>query len=173
MLGTSLPEPLPISSAWEQIAKCDPKDVSCIKMASLYLQKKAQNWLGLQCVSFQNNTASKYPQWVDKLLMSHMRIISRSLYHVGSSDCWSSNWNCCVSLSVCILSSLPNKQNDYMFVTAWLQARCLENENHGVLKKIVEGSLRLGRLEEKVKVSSVFNLMSIVKCLGFFNDKSS
>ncbi|XP_077642406.1 centrosomal protein of 89 kDa-like isoform X2 [Lonchura striata] len=31
-------------------------------------------------------------------------------------------------------------------------ARCLENENHGVLKKIVEGSLRLGRLEEKVKV---------------------
>lgn len=60
-----------------------------------------------------------------------------------------------------------------MFVTAWLQARCLENENRGVLKKIVEGSLRLGRLEEKVKVSSVFNLMSIVKCLGFFNDKSS
>ncbi|NWT18298.1 CEP89 protein, partial [Vireo altiloquus] len=31
-------------------------------------------------------------------------------------------------------------------------ARCLENENHGVLKKIIEGSLRLGRLEEKVKV---------------------
>ncbi|NXT11941.1 CEP89 protein, partial [Prunella fulvescens] len=31
-------------------------------------------------------------------------------------------------------------------------ARCLENENHGVLKKIVEGSLRLGRLEEKVKI---------------------
>ncbi|KAL9839204.1 centrosomal protein of 89 kDa isoform 2-T2 [Geothlypis trichas] len=31
-------------------------------------------------------------------------------------------------------------------------ARCLENENQGVLKKIVEGSLRLGRLEEKVKV---------------------
>ncbi|XP_074737266.1 centrosomal protein of 89 kDa isoform X1 [Strix uralensis] len=31
-------------------------------------------------------------------------------------------------------------------------ARCLENENHGVLNKIVEGSLRLGRLEEKVKV---------------------
>ncbi|XP_041346476.1 centrosomal protein of 89 kDa isoform X1 [Pyrgilauda ruficollis] len=30
-------------------------------------------------------------------------------------------------------------------------ARCLENENHGVLKKIIEGSLRLGRLEEKVK----------------------
>ncbi|NXM92525.1 CEP89 protein, partial [Oenanthe oenanthe] len=31
-------------------------------------------------------------------------------------------------------------------------ATCLENENNGVLKKIVEGSLRLGRLEEKVKV---------------------
>uniref|UniRef100_A0A8C0ENE4 Centrosomal protein 89 n=1 Tax=Bubo bubo TaxID=30461 RepID=A0A8C0ENE4_BUBBB len=31
-------------------------------------------------------------------------------------------------------------------------AKCLENENHGVLNKIVEGSLRLGRLEEKVKV---------------------
>ncbi|NWY58194.1 CEP89 protein, partial [Chionis minor] len=31
-------------------------------------------------------------------------------------------------------------------------ARCLENENHGVLNKIVEGTLRLGRLEEKVKV---------------------
>ncbi|XP_058669539.1 centrosomal protein of 89 kDa isoform X2 [Ammospiza nelsoni] len=30
-------------------------------------------------------------------------------------------------------------------------ARCLENENQGVLKKIIEGSLRLGRLEEKVK----------------------
>ncbi|NWV25394.1 CEP89 protein, partial [Origma solitaria] len=31
-------------------------------------------------------------------------------------------------------------------------ARCLENENHDVLKRIIEGSLRLGRLEEKVKV---------------------
>ncbi|KFP61881.1 Centrosomal protein of 89 kDa, partial [Cariama cristata] len=31
-------------------------------------------------------------------------------------------------------------------------AKCLENENNGVLNKIVEGSLRLGRLEEKVKV---------------------
>ncbi|XP_065704228.1 centrosomal protein of 89 kDa isoform X3 [Patagioenas fasciata] len=31
-------------------------------------------------------------------------------------------------------------------------ANCLENENHSVLNKIVEGSLRLGRLEEKVKV---------------------
>ncbi|XP_009987068.1 PREDICTED: centrosomal protein of 89 kDa [Tauraco erythrolophus] len=31
-------------------------------------------------------------------------------------------------------------------------AKCLENENHGVLNKIIEGSLRLGRLEEKVKV---------------------
>ncbi|NWH94669.1 CEP89 protein, partial [Aegithalos caudatus] len=31
-------------------------------------------------------------------------------------------------------------------------ARCLENENHGVLKKVVEGTRCLGRLEEKVKV---------------------
>ncbi|KAM6325096.1 centrosomal protein of 89 kDa isoform 2-T2 [Podargus strigoides] len=31
-------------------------------------------------------------------------------------------------------------------------ARCLENKNHDVLNKIVEGSLRLGRLEEKVKM---------------------
>ncbi|XP_062442749.1 centrosomal protein of 89 kDa isoform X2 [Rhea pennata] len=31
-------------------------------------------------------------------------------------------------------------------------AKCLENENHSVLNKIVEGSVRLGRLEEKVKV---------------------
>ncbi|XP_062460888.1 centrosomal protein of 89 kDa isoform X2 [Pezoporus occidentalis] len=30
--------------------------------------------------------------------------------------------------------------------------KCLEKENHGVLNKIVQGSLRLGRLEEKVKV---------------------
>ncbi|XP_008941584.1 PREDICTED: centrosomal protein of 89 kDa, partial [Merops nubicus] len=33
-----------------------------------------------------------------------------------------------------------------------LLARCLENQNHGVIKKIVDDSLRLGRLEEKVKV---------------------
>ncbi|KAM6409034.1 centrosomal protein of 89 kDa [Rhynochetos jubatus] len=31
-------------------------------------------------------------------------------------------------------------------------AKCLESENQGVLKRIVEGSLRLGKLEEKVKV---------------------
>ncbi|XP_062997610.1 centrosomal protein of 89 kDa isoform X2 [Elgaria multicarinata webbii] len=31
-------------------------------------------------------------------------------------------------------------------------ASCLENEKHGVLNKIVEGNVRLGRLEEKVKV---------------------
>ncbi|KAM9509468.1 centrosomal protein of 89 kDa-like [Guaruba guarouba] len=30
--------------------------------------------------------------------------------------------------------------------------KCLEKENHGVLNKIVQGSLRLGKLEEKVKV---------------------
>ena len=39
-----------------------------------------------------------------------------------------------------------------------LQARCLESENQGVLNKIVEGSLRLGRLEEKVKVSNISKL---------------
>lgn len=42
--------------------------------------------------------------------------------------------------------------------TICLQAKCLENENHGVLNKIVEGSLRLGKLEEKVKVSSISKL---------------
>ncbi|XP_027755006.1 centrosomal protein of 89 kDa isoform X2 [Empidonax traillii] len=31
-------------------------------------------------------------------------------------------------------------------------ARCLENEKQGVLNKMIEGSLRLGKLEEKVKV---------------------
>ncbi|NXE42241.1 CEP89 protein, partial [Ptilorrhoa leucosticta] len=31
-------------------------------------------------------------------------------------------------------------------------ARCLENENYGVVKKIIESNLHLGRLEEKVKV---------------------
>ncbi|XP_014650276.1 PREDICTED: centrosomal protein of 89 kDa [Ceratotherium simum simum] len=30
-------------------------------------------------------------------------------------------------------------------------AKCLESEKHGVLNKIVEGNIRLGRLEEKVK----------------------
>ncbi|NWX59255.1 CEP89 protein, partial [Promerops cafer] len=40
------------------------------------------------------------------------------------------------------------KERDHLLFLA----RCLENENHGVLKKIIEGSLRLGRLEEKVKV---------------------
>ncbi|KAM6118081.1 LOW QUALITY PROTEIN: centrosomal protein of 89 kDa [Pterocles gutturalis] len=33
-----------------------------------------------------------------------------------------------------------------------LLARCLENENHGVFNRIVEGSVCLGRLKEKVKV---------------------
>ncbi|NWY70841.1 CEP89 protein, partial [Erithacus rubecula] len=40
------------------------------------------------------------------------------------------------------------KERDHLLF--W--ATCLEDENNGVLKKIVEGSLRLGRLEEKVKV---------------------
>ncbi|XP_074865157.1 centrosomal protein of 89 kDa isoform X2 [Carettochelys insculpta] len=31
-------------------------------------------------------------------------------------------------------------------------AKCLESEKHGVLNKIVEGNVRLGRLEEKVRV---------------------
>ncbi|XP_019391380.1 PREDICTED: centrosomal protein of 89 kDa isoform X1 [Crocodylus porosus] len=33
-----------------------------------------------------------------------------------------------------------------------LLTKCLENEKHGVLDKIIEGNVRLGRLEEKVKV---------------------
>ncbi|TKC45275.1 hypothetical protein EI555_008772, partial [Monodon monoceros] len=31
------------------------------------------------------------------------------------------------------------------------EAKCLESEKHGVLNKIIEGNIRLGRLEEKVK----------------------
>ncbi|KAK4814040.1 hypothetical protein QYF61_005456 [Mycteria americana] len=50
-------------------------------------------------------------------------------------------------------------------------AKCLENENHGVLNKIVEGSLRLGRLEEKVKVSSISKLNIYVKRSGFLMRK--
>ncbi|NWZ70739.1 CEP89 protein, partial [Acrocephalus arundinaceus] len=40
------------------------------------------------------------------------------------------------------------KEHDHLMVLA----RCFENENRGVLKKMTEGSVRLGRLEEKVKV---------------------
>lgn len=65
----------------------------------------------------------------------------------------------------------PDKNTEWLHValyTAWFQARCLENENHGVLKKIIEGSLRLGRLEEKVKVSSVSKLNIYCEMFGFF-----
>ncbi|XP_075796232.1 centrosomal protein of 89 kDa isoform X7 [Pelodiscus sinensis] len=31
-------------------------------------------------------------------------------------------------------------------------AKCLENEKHGVLNKIIEGNVRLGKLQEKIKV---------------------
>ncbi|GAB0195560.1 centrosomal protein of 89 kDa [Grus japonensis] len=46
-----------------------------------------------------------------------------------------------------LVEKIAQERNHLIFL-----ARCLENENHGVLNKIVEGSLRLGRLEEKVKV---------------------
>ena len=32
------------------------------------------------------------------------------------------------------------------------QAQCLESEKHGVLNKILKGNIRLGKLEERVKV---------------------
>jgi hypothetical protein len=34
------------------------------------------------------------------------------------------------------------------------QAKCLENEKDGVLSKIMKGNIRLGKLQEKVKVST-------------------
>ncbi|NXJ73204.1 CEP89 protein, partial [Trogon melanurus] len=46
-----------------------------------------------------------------------------------------------------LAEKIAQERDQLMFL-----AKCLENENHGVLKKIVEGSLRLGKLEEKVKV---------------------
>ncbi|KFO81347.1 Centrosomal protein of 89 kDa, partial [Cuculus canorus] len=46
-----------------------------------------------------------------------------------------------------VVEKIAQERDQLMFL-----AKCLENENHGVLNKIVEGSLRLGRLEEKVKV---------------------
>lgn len=132
-------------------------------MHTYIYRKKTQNWFDLQYVSFQDNTLSQYSQSVDKLLMSR--------YENNFQD----------SLSILVLhnvgvqngiavSALTNKQSGYtqLFFTAWLQARCLENENHGVLKKIVEGSLRLGRLEEKVKVSSVSELNSYCEMFGVF-----
>lgn len=71
----------------------------------------------------------------------------------------------------CMRFVCPDKQTEWLHValyTAWLQARCLENENHGVLKKIIEGSLRLGRLEEKVKVRSVSKLSVYYEMFGVF-----
>ncbi|KFP15292.1 Centrosomal protein of 89 kDa, partial [Egretta garzetta] len=46
-----------------------------------------------------------------------------------------------------LVEKIAQERDHLIFLT-----KCLENENHGVLNKIVEGSLRLGRLEEKVKV---------------------
>ncbi|KFP89793.1 Centrosomal protein of 89 kDa, partial [Apaloderma vittatum] len=46
-----------------------------------------------------------------------------------------------------LAEKIAQERDQLMFL-----AKCLENENQGVLKKIVEGSLRVGRLEEKVKV---------------------
>ncbi|NXM70693.1 CEP89 protein, partial [Serilophus lunatus] len=46
-----------------------------------------------------------------------------------------------------LVEKIAQERDQFVFL-----ARCLENENHGVLNKMIEGSLRLGRLEEKVKV---------------------
>ncbi|KAM9182859.1 centrosomal protein of 89 kDa [Mergus octosetaceus] len=46
-----------------------------------------------------------------------------------------------------LVEKIAQERDHHIFL-----ARCLENENHGVLNKIVEGSLRLGRLQEKVKL---------------------
>ncbi|KFQ40606.1 Centrosomal protein of 89 kDa, partial [Mesitornis unicolor] len=46
-----------------------------------------------------------------------------------------------------LVEKIAQERNHLIFL-----AKRLENENHGVLNKIVEGSLHLGRLEEKVKV---------------------
>ncbi|XP_065496850.1 centrosomal protein of 89 kDa isoform X2 [Caloenas nicobarica] len=46
-----------------------------------------------------------------------------------------------------LVQKIAQERDHLIFLT-----KCLENENRGVLNKIVEGSLRLGRLEEKVKV---------------------
>ncbi|NXW40521.1 CEP89 protein, partial [Nyctiprogne leucopyga] len=48
---------------------------------------------------------------------------------------------------IALVEKIAQERDNLIFLS-----RCLENENHGVLNKIVEGSLRLGRLEEKVKV---------------------
>uniref|UniRef100_A0A8C6NFF5 Uncharacterized protein n=2 Tax=Melopsittacus undulatus TaxID=13146 RepID=A0A8C6NFF5_MELUD len=46
-----------------------------------------------------------------------------------------------------LVEKITQERDHLMFLV-----KCLEKENHGVLNKIVQGSLRLGRLEEKVKV---------------------
>ncbi|NXQ84153.1 CEP89 protein, partial [Nyctibius grandis] len=46
-----------------------------------------------------------------------------------------------------LVEKTAQERDHHMFLV-----KHLENENHGALNKIVEGSLRLGRLEEKVKV---------------------
>ncbi|XP_061863643.1 centrosomal protein of 89 kDa isoform X2 [Colius striatus] len=46
-----------------------------------------------------------------------------------------------------LVETIAQERDHHIFL-----ARCLESENHGVLNKMVEGSLRLGRLEEKVKM---------------------
>ncbi|KFP69274.1 Centrosomal protein of 89 kDa, partial [Acanthisitta chloris] len=48
---------------------------------------------------------------------------------------------------VALVEKISQERDHLVFL-----ARCLEDENRGALHKVVEGSLRLGRLEEKVKV---------------------
>ncbi|NXT01069.1 CEP89 protein, partial [Jacana jacana] len=48
---------------------------------------------------------------------------------------------------IAVVEKIAQERDHLIFL-----AKCLENENHDVLNKIVEGSLHLGRLEEKVKM---------------------
>ncbi|XP_055674795.1 centrosomal protein of 89 kDa isoform X1 [Falco peregrinus] len=48
---------------------------------------------------------------------------------------------------IVLAEKMAQKHDDTVLV-----AKFLENENNGVLNKVVEGTLRLGRLEEKVKI---------------------
>ncbi|XP_027998823.2 centrosomal protein of 89 kDa [Eptesicus fuscus] len=45
-----------------------------------------------------------------------------------------------------LAENVTQERNNLMYL-----AKCLENEKHGVLDKIIKGNIRMGRLEEKVK----------------------
>ncbi|XP_036690326.1 centrosomal protein of 89 kDa isoform X2 [Balaenoptera musculus] len=47
---------------------------------------------------------------------------------------------------VVLAENITQERDNLMYL-----AKCLESEKHGVLNKIIEGNIRLGRLEEKVK----------------------